>query len=281
VDVRFIQALDYYAIIKFYHQHTTGKRFMKKSITLIGNGNMALSIAKGLQKHYSLEVVGRNMDNLNTFETKLGIPIEKHLLDGFNMDDKNIILCFKPYNVEEVGNKLKGKARLLASILAGTKLETIAQHIKAAFYIRAMPNLGASVGASMTTVTGNMEYKEEALNLFDAIGETLWLNSEQEIDIATALAGSGPAYLAMVAQALSDGAVKEGLKREDADRLMQGLFKGFGELIRHEEAPRIKNSVMSPAGTTAYGCYALEKAGIKAAFMDAVSSAYARAKELS
>jgi pyrroline-5-carboxylate reductase len=254
---------------------------MKKSITLIGNGNMALSIAKGLQKHYTIEIVGRNMDNLNTFETKLKTPIEKHLLDGFNMDNKNIILCFKPYNVEEAGKKLKGKARLLTSILAGTTLETIAQHIKATFYIRAMPNLGASVGASMTTVTGNTEHKEEALGLFETIGETLWLNSEQEIDIATALAGSGPAYLAMVAQALSDGGVKEGLKREDADRLMQGLFRGFGELIQHEEAPHIKNSVMSPAGTTAYGCYALEKAGIKAAFMDAVSAAHTRAKELS
>ncbi|MBN2824274.1 MAG: pyrroline-5-carboxylate reductase [Campylobacterales bacterium] len=254
---------------------------MKKSITLIGNGNMALSIAKGLQKHYTIEIVGRNMDKLDKFEKKLEKPIKKHLLDGFDISDKNIILCIKPYNVEEVGAKLKGKAKLIASILAGTKIETLMRYIKAQFYIRAMPNLGASVGASMTTMTGDNEYKDEAQKLFDAIGETLWLNSEEEIDIATALAGSGPAYLAMVAQALSDAAVKEGLKRDDANVLMQGLFKGFGELIQNEEAPHIKNSVMSPAGTTAYGCYALEKAGIKAAFMDAVSSAYSRAKELS
>lgn len=254
---------------------------MKKEITLIGNGNMALSIAKGLQKEYRIEVVGRNMEKLNAFESALNITITKSLLENFKIDSKNIILCVKPYNVEEVGKKLVGKASLLYSILAGTKVETLHEHIKAKAYIRAMPNLGASVGFSMTTITGSEEYKHDALHLFNTIGQTLWLNSEEEIDIATAVAGSGPAYLSIVADALIDGAVKEGLKRDDANILVEGLFRGFGKLISLETAPNIKNSVMSPGGTTAYGCYALEKEGVRAAFMDAVTAAYNRANELS
>jgi len=254
---------------------------MKKEITLIGNGNMALSIAKGLQREYDIEVVGRNMKKLETFEEKLNISIKKSLLEEFNITSKSIILCVKPYNVEEIGAQLRGNANVLYSILAGTTIDTLGLHIKAKAYIRAMPNLGASVGFSMTTMTGEAQYKEEATHLFSTIGQTLWLNSQEEIDIATAVAGSGPAYLAIVADALCDGAVKEGLKRDDADILVQGLFKGFGKLISTETPPVIKNSVMSPAGTTAYGCYALEKEGVKAAFIDAVSSAYQRAKELS
>jgi len=254
---------------------------MKKEITLIGNGSMALSIAKGLQKEYSIEVVGRDINKLNEFEKNLDTAVKKSLLEEFNINGKSIILCVKPYNVEEVGAKLKGEANLLYSILAGTKVETLKQHIKARSYIRAMPNLGASVGQSMTTMTGDETHKDEAVMLFNTIGQTLWLNSQEEIDIATAVAGSGPAYLAVIADALCDGAVKEGLKREDALVLVQGLFKGFGSLIETEDAPKIKNSVMSPAGTTAYGCYALEKEGVKAAFIDAVSAAHQRAKDLS
>ena len=90
-----------------------------------------------------------------------------------------------------------------------------------------MPNLAASVGRSMTTLTGDIAYKEEAKVLLGSIGKTLWLDSEKEIDIATALAGSGPAYLALVAEALADGAVKQGLKREHAMATMRGIVFRF------------------------------------------------------
>jgi len=84
-----------------------------------------------------------------------------------------------------------------------------------------MPNLAASIGASMTTLTGDRAHKEEAEVLMRGAGSVLWLESEKEIDIATALAGSGPAYLALIAEAFADGAVKQGLKREDAMQVMR------------------------------------------------------------
>ena len=251
-----------------------------RTITFIGNGNMALSIAQGLKEKYNIEVVGRNSDNLDNFETKLGKQTTKHLLKDFDMTDKTIILCIKPANVEEVSKVLQGKASLLISVLAGTPLAVLKKAFKSESTVRSMPNLAASVGASMTTLTGDQQAKEESLALLNSIGDTLWLGSEKEIDIATALAGSGPAYLALIAEALTDGAVKQGLKREDAMATMKGLFLGFGQLIQDIHPALLKDAVMSPGGTTAAGYNALEDGNVRASCIDAVDMAYQKAKEL-
>jgi len=251
-----------------------------QTITFIGNGNMGLSIAQGLKNKYNIEVVGRDMKKLGAFEKALGVKVDKYLLDNFDISEKTVLLCVKPANVEEVSKKLKGKARVLFSVLAGTSLEKLKKHFKSKAVVRAMPNLAASVGASMTTLTGDEEFRKEAEALLGAVGTTLWLNSEKEIDIATALAGSGPAYLALVAEALVDGAVKQGLKREDAMATMRGLFAGFGTLIQEIHPALLKDGVMSPGGTTAAGYAALEEGNVRAACMDAIETAYKRAKEL-
>lgn len=205
-----------------------------ETITFIGNGNMALSIAKGLKGQYNIEVVGRTKEGLDKFEQDLGTTIQKHLLDDFDISRRVVILCVKPYNIEEVGAKLQGKAQELYSVLAGTTLETLKSNIKADGIVRTMPNLCASVGKSLTTLTGEIKLQEKAITLFNCIGKTLWLDSQKELDIATAVAGSGPAYLALVHEALCDGAVKQGMKREDAEQVANGLFYGFGELINAE-----------------------------------------------
>ncbi len=251
-----------------------------QTITFIGNGNMGLSIAQGLKSKYNIEVVGRDMEKLKDFERSLDVKVDKYLLDNFDVSDKTVLLCVKPANVEEVSKKLKGKARVLFSVLAGTTVEKLKKHFKAKAVVRTMPNLAASVGASMTTLTGDAEFRKEAEALLGAVGSTLWLNSEKEIDIATALAGSGPAYLALIAEALTDGAVKQGLKREDAMATMRGLFSGFGTLIQEIHPALLKDGVMSPGGTTAAGYAALEEGNVRAACMDAIEEAYKKAKEL-
>ena len=251
-----------------------------KKITFIGNGNMALSIAQGLKRKYHIEVVGRDMDRLDAFERKLGVKTEKHLMDGFDISGKTLLFCVKPANVEEVGAKLKGKANVVFSILAGTPVAKLKAHLSTEAVVRTMPNLAASVGRSMTTMTGDNTFKEEAQEVLGAIGETLWLESEKELDIATGLAGSGPAYLALIAEALADGAVKQGLKREYAMATMRGLFGGFGELIQEVHPALLKDGVMSPGGTTAAGYGALEDGNVRAACMAAIEKAYEKAKEL-
>lgn len=251
-----------------------------KTITFIGNGNMALSIAKGLKDKYKIEVVGRSIDNLKEFENNLGIEIDKHLLHGFDTQDKTIILCVKPANVENVSDVVKGKARVIYSVLAGTSIHKLKENLNPNAVVRTMPNLAASVNRSMTTLTGDIEFKEEAEELLGAIGSTLWLASEKELDIATGLAGSGPAYLCLIAEALADGAVKQGMKRADAMEAMRGLFGGFGELIQDIHPALLKDGVMSPGGTTAAGYSALEKGNVRNSCIEAIEAAYTKAKEL-
>jgi len=251
-----------------------------KTITFVGNGNMALSIARGLKKDYKIEVVGRDMQKLQAFEDDLGTNINKFLLNNFDMTGKTLILCVKPANVEEVSTKLKGKAKVIYSVLAGTTLKKLRTNLNAHAIVRTMPNLAASISKSMTTLTGDIEFKDEAKNIFDSIGSTRWLQNEKEIDIATALAGSGPAYLALIAEALADGAVKQGLKRDDAMAIMRGLFSGFGELIQEIHPAILKDNVMSPGGTTAAGYGALEDGHVRNGCINAVEKAYKKALEL-
>ena len=253
---------------------------MSKLITFIGNGNMALSIAKGLKNNYEIEVVGRDLEKLDIFEKDLGIEIQKHLLNDFDITDKTLMLCVKPANVKSVGSNLKGKAEVIYSVLAGISVEKLRLNLNSKAIVRTMPNLGASVGRSHTTITGDMEFKDEALKLLSAIGSTTWLSSDKEIDIATALAGSGPAYLCLIAEALADGAVKQGLKRVDAMEIMRGLFGGFGELIQDVHPAILKDGVMSPGGTTASGYSALEENNVRYACISAIEKAYKKATEL-
>ena len=254
---------------------------MQKTITFIGNGNMALSIAKGLKNSYNIEVVGRSADKLNKFEKALEVKIQKHTMDGFDMTGKTVMFCVKPANVESVAERLVGNARVIFSVLAGTTVKKLRDNLNPDGVVRSMPNLAASVGESMTTLTGDEDYKEEAQELLGAIGPTRWLASEKELDIATALAGSGPAYLALIAEALADGAVKQGLKRDDAMAIMRGLFGGFGKLIQDVHPAILKDGVMSPGGTTAAGYGALEDGNVRSACIDAIDKAYKKALELS
>ncbi len=251
---------------------------MKPSITFIGNGAMALALAQGLKADYEIEVTGRNFENLTKFEEALGVTCKKTLLSQCSLQDKTVLFCVKPANVESVGTLLQGRAKVLYSVLAGTSLETLKTYIEADAYVRTMPNLAASVFKSMTTLTGDVTCKEDALKIFGAIGTTLWVDSEKELDIATALAGSGPAYLALIAEALADGAVKQGLKRADAMTLMRGLFNGFGIMIQDIHPALLKDGVMSPGGTTAQGYAALEAGSVRDACINAIEKAYFRTK---
>ncbi|WP_456322311.1 pyrroline-5-carboxylate reductase [Hydrogenimonas sp.] len=248
-------------------------------LTIVGPGKMALALAKGLEKEHELTIVGRDGEKLLRFTKQLSKHAKTALLDKYEIDGQTLILCVKPYALKETASKMKGKAQSLYSVLAGTPIKELQKAIKSEHYIRAMPNLAAEFFASMTTLTGDEAQKEEAEMLFASIGRTLWVESEKELDIATAIAGSGPAYLALVAEALADGGVKEGLKRTDAMKLVEGLFAGFAPLVAHSHPALLKDAVMSPGGTTAAGCGALEENCIRSAFIEAVAKAYGKTKE--
>jgi len=251
-----------------------------QTLTFIGNGNMAKAMIIGLIGKYEIEVFGRNQNSLEALQKALPTIKIYPIKDTLDISDKNIILCVKPNSLEDLSPKLQGCAKALYSVLAGTKLETLKEKIEAKNYIRTMPNVAATYQKSMTTLTGDEALKNEALEIFSNIGETLWLKTEKEIDIATAVAGSGPAFLALIAEALSDGGVNAGLGRADANTLVKGLFAGFAPMLANAKPSEIKDSVMSPGGTTASGYASMEKNGVRNGMIEAIQSAYDKACQL-
>ena len=167
-------------------------------LTLIGNGIMAQSLARGLIKNHEVEIIGRDISKLKTIQEKIPQITIKGLEDQEDITGKNVIFCVKPYALQSVSARLVGTCNIFLSILAGTKLETLKKQIKAKQYIRTMPNVAASVQNSMTTITGDNEAKIIAMEIFSSIGQAIWVNTEDQLDIATAVAGSGPAFLALI-----------------------------------------------------------------------------------
>ena len=244
-------------------------------LLLIGAGNMGSAILKNLIS-YDIEVVERNPKRVE--ELKWDYPALK-LLDKIpDIKGYVVILAVKPQVLDTLD--LRGRAKAIISILAGTPLSALKYKIQADYYIRAMPNIAAIKQKSVTSLTGDEEFREKAVEILSSIGKTIWLNSEKELDIATGLAGSAPAWLAMVAEALSDGAVNLGLPRDKAYEYIPMLFEGVGALLEDEHPAILKDKVMSPAGTTASGYATLEKGGVRDSFMEAMMSAYQKSQEL-
>jgi len=245
-------------------------------VSIIGYGEMAKAIAKGLKGNIEFEVVGRDKEKLKKFASEF--ECEYYLLDGFDITDKIILLAIKPYALSEVSMRIKGKAEVLISILAGKPLFELEKYIKSKYYLRAMPNIAAKYQASTTALTGDIKAKEIGEKILGYIGDVIWVNNDDEIDMATAIIGSGPAFLSLIASAIEDAGVYTGLKREVSHKLTKGLFKSFTSL--KENYDTIKNQVMSPKGTTAEGIYSLEEEGVRGKIMKGIIKTYEKSKKI-
>ena len=245
-------------------------------VSIIGYGEMAKAIANGLKGDIEFEVVGRDEEKLKEFAKEF--ECEYFLIDGYDITSKIIILAVKPYVLQEVGMRIKGEAEILISILAGKSLTELQKHIKSKYYLRAMPNVAAKYKASTTALTGDIEAKKIGTDVLSKIGDVVWLNSDDEIDMATAIIGSAPAFLAIIAEAISDGGVYIGLRRDVSFKLTKGLFKSFAVL--EEDFSKIKESIMSPKGTTAEGIRVLEEEGIRGKVIKGVVKTYEKSKKI-
>ncbi|NKQ41215.1 MAG: pyrroline-5-carboxylate reductase [Sulfurovum sp.] len=245
-------------------------------ILLIGAGNMGAAMLSGLSD-YDVTVVesyAPRVEELVIMYPNITILNEIPPIKGFV-----VILAIKPQSLGSL--KCDGEADAVISILAGTALVSIKQKISAKAYIRAMPNLAALKKRSVTSVCGDVSLKEDALSILSTIGKAIWLDSEQQLDIATGIGGSAPAWIAMVAEALSDGAVNIGLPRDKSYEIIAALMDGMGALLEDEHPAIIKDKVTSPGGTTIAGNAALEKGRVRDSFIEAVEACYERTKELS
>ena len=244
-----------------------------KSIYILANGVMARALGFGLRDSYAVCFVGRDKQKLE----KLAEEGFKSLTyDEFDMQDKDLILAFKPYALEEVAKKLKGRARLVISILANKDFKDISS-INAQNYALAMPNTAAFHKASTTPfVCENAEFKDEIKAILSTFGKAYELENSAQMSAAMAISGCAPAFLAVVAESIANGGVYGGLKKDLSLKLTQGLFESFTALLKHEHPALIKEQVCSPAGVTIKGVKILEEKAVRGAFFEAINASAKR-----
>lgn len=200
-----------------------------------------------------------------------------------------IVLSTKPQVMGQVAKSLDGegsKASLVLSILAGVRIRTIADALGNSAVVRAMPNTPAQIGQGITVWTATADVpargRDQARALLGALGEEIFLDDEKFLDMATALSGSGPAYVFLFMEALIDVGVHLGFSRRDAERLVTQTMRGSVEYARQSNThpAELRNQVTSPGGTSAAALYELEKGGLRTVMADGVWAAYRRSVEL-
>ena len=198
------------------------------------------------------------------------------------------LLAVKPQQIDAVAaaapDQVSGEPMLI-SVLAGVSLQRLQRLFPSHRCVRAVPNTPALVGAGLTALAWgdgvSSEQRSSVMDLFSAVGEVLEL-PEAKLDAFLALTSSGPAFIALVAEAMADGAVAAGLPREMAHRLSHRTLAGTAALLQDRDLhPAVlKDMVSSPGGTTIAGLRRLEQSGLRSALIEAVVAAAERSREL-
>ncbi len=200
-----------------------------------------------------------------------------------------IVLAVKPQNLAEVMEEMRGRLKsgqLVLSIVAGKSIATLTRGLEYNDIVRAMPNTPAQIGEGMSVWTAQPEVtrsqREMAKSILSAIGREINVSNERYIDMATAVSGSGPAYVFLFIESLIDAAVHIGLPRDMAEGLVLQTMLGSSRLAQESgKAPaELRNMVTSPGGTTAEGLLQLEEGGMRAIIAHAVIAGYEKAREL-
>lgn len=264
-----------------------------KKIGFIGAGNMAEALIKGVITKRIIDPKNIRASDvvtqrLNYIRETYGIRTMQDNIKLVSESDM-VVLAVKPGDVYPVLDQIKGhlnSKKLLISIAAGIRLTSIEKRLKkGSRVIRVMPNTPALImeGASaLSKGTFAIDRDLEcAKALFNAVGEAA-IVKEQMMDAVTGLSGSGPAYVFMIIEALSDAGVKMGLSRELSEFLTLQTIIGAAKLVKEsgEHPGRLKDRVASPGGTTIAGIHILEKGGLRGILMDAVEAATKRSQEL-
>jgi pyrroline-5-carboxylate reductase len=262
-------------------------------LVFLGGGQMAEAIIRGVvaaglttpDRIAASEIVPARRAYLSE---KVGIRAEASNLDAIEQGEV-IILALKPQDIPTVLKEIGGVVRedqLVVSIAAGVPLSKLEPPFEASVpVIRVMPNTPCLVGEGMAAIARGKHatdaHADIALRIFNATGKAISVY-EGALDAVTALSGSGPGYVAIVIEAMGDAGVRVGLARDVATTLAIQTVLGTAKMLSEtgEHPARLKDMVSSPGGTTIAGIHALEQAGIRAAFMDAIVAATNRSREL-
>lgn len=260
-----------------------------QKITIIGYGKMAKAIAVGLNGKFAFEIIGRNKAKMEAFVRENALKNTSVICaeSAIDLNEKRVILAIKPYALDSF--RYTGKAKAIYSIMAGISIERLKKSANAEHFIRVMPNVASLVGKGVSVIfaesSADSANKSDIINecksIFAPLGSCIFVEKESYINPAGAISGSGTAYLGLVAEAMIDAGVREGLSLEVSKELVRGLFSGFSALFAHTEAHTIRTDTTSPAGTTIEALAILENRGVRSAFMDAIHAANNKAKNIS
>lgn len=265
---------------------------LKKKIAFIGPGVMAEAMIAGLlnqklAKAENIVASGPREERRAELHEKYGIQIVGDNAAAISQADV-VVLSVKPQRLSEVMKGLKGiqSDALVLSIVAGASIKKIGSGLKHKSVVRSMPNTPGQIGEGITVWTASKEVTEEqqemARAILGALGEEVFVEDESYLDMATALSGSGPAYVFLFTEALIDAGVHMGFPRRIAEQLVLQTIKGSASFYEHagRHPATLRNQVTSPGGTSAEALYYLEKAGFRTAISRAIWAAYQRSLEL-
>ncbi len=200
-----------------------------------------------------------------------------------------VVLSIKPQSLSEVAEELQGyiPARaLVLSIIAGATITKMSQKLHHYRVVRVMPNTPARVGKGMSVWTATDEVTEtqrgQAREILAALGQEIYVDHEDELDMATALSGTGPAYVFLFMEAMIDAGVHMGFSRRVAQELVYQTIEGSVAFARESQRHpvELRNMVTSPGGTSAEALYQLEKGGFRTVLSKAIWAAYQKSRYL-
>jgi pyrroline-5-carboxylate reductase len=265
--------------------------------SFIGCGVMAESIVAGLLRK---QLVGGEQitashprkERRDLLANNYKITTYEHNADAVKSlpnDNSIVVLCVKPQRLKGVLAELKGVVnpnQLVISIIAGATIETISTSLENSLVVRTMPNTPSQIGQGMTAWTCaekvSAEQKAQVKLLLSALGKELYVETENQIDMATSLSATGPTYIFMLMEALTDAGVHLGFSREMSKELVQQTMLGstLFAIESNKHPAELRNMVTSPGGTSAAAIYEMEKGSMRTVLSKAVYSAYKRAVEL-
>jgi pyrroline-5-carboxylate reductase len=273
------------------------ENMLNKKIAFIGSGAMGEAIISGLirkklARPENMRTSDTRPERVQELQERYGtLPFidNREAVRGTDVT----VLSVKPQRLTEVLKGLKGtipENALVLSIVAGAKITKVSHGLGHKAVVRSMPNTPAQIGQGITvwmpSPAVTEAQKEIASNILGALGAHVSVDDENYLDMATALSGTGPAYVFLFMEALIDAGVHMGFSRRVSEQLVVETLKGsvgyFESLNKKNEVhvAALRNQVTSPGGTTAHALYYLEKAGFRTAISRAVWAAYERSAEL-
>jgi pyrroline-5-carboxylate reductase len=262
-------------------------------ICFIGSGAMATAMIAGLTKQELIKpentiAADPYPGQLEKLAQRYNVRTTQNNLEAVK-DTDIMVLSIKPQSLSEVTAELQGyvPARaLVLSIIAGATITKISQKLHHYRVVRVMPNTPARVGKGMSVWTATSEVSDKQRRqtqaILAALGEEIYVEHEDELDMATALSGTGPAYVFLFMEAMIDAGVHMGFSRRVAQQLVYQTIEGSVAFARESQRHPVdlRNMVTSPGGTSAEAIYQMEKGGFRTVLSKAIWAAYQKSRYL-